>query len=211
MVHGLQDLRKMWKDVQNEYDKVIAIFLASGNINSIFTKALAMKVLNPNHPGFTREEEDDVFGIEERGFCCFTNSVVLVYLCMWMNEKPGMTSFVSKKKTEEMKIDSQNGGSSSLAQNINEDGNEPCSSFEAAGAMIGRAIKELVEARIEEYKERQQQHNDRQAQNAEMFQSINRLLHCSATSAQIELVGKQIEGLKRKRDECLDAAKKIKI
>ena len=110
-----------------------------------------------------------------------------------------------------MKIDSQNGGSSSLAQNINEDGNEPCSSPEAAGAMIGRAIKELVEARIEEYKERQQEHNDRQAQNAEMFQSINRLLHCSATSAQIELVGKQIEGLKRKRDECLDAAKKIKI
>jgi len=97
MVHGLQDLRKMWKDVQNEYDKVIAIFLASRNINSIFTKALAMKVLNPNHPGFT-EEEDGVFGIEERGFCCFTNSVVLVCLCMWMNEKPGMTSFVSKKK-----------------------------------------------------------------------------------------------------------------
>ena len=26
------------------------------------------------------DDRDDVFGVEEKGFCCFTNSVVIIYL-----------------------------------------------------------------------------------------------------------------------------------
>jgi hypothetical protein len=40
-------------------------------------------------------DEDDEFGMEEGRFCCFANSLPVIYLRMWLNEKPHMTSFVS--------------------------------------------------------------------------------------------------------------------
>jgi len=40
---------------------------------------------------------DDVFGVEEGGFCKFINSTVVIYLQLWLNECPG-----KRKKVEIM-------------------------------------------------------------------------------------------------------------
>jgi hypothetical protein len=58
---------------------------------------------------------DDVFGVEEGGFCNFTNSVVIIYLRLWLNEKPGLTNFVSRQLPEEIQIDSMGAPASTMA------------------------------------------------------------------------------------------------
>lgn len=50
-------------------------------------------------------DEDDEFGMEEGRFCCFANSLPVIYLRMWLNEKPHMTSFVSCKIPDECQLD----------------------------------------------------------------------------------------------------------
>jgi len=144
-VHGqwtAGDLRKMWKDIQSDYDTVMTKFTASGNHNSSFTKA-AMILETGNEEDIEEENDDDcddVFGVEEKGFCCFTNSIVIIYLQMWMNARPGMTGFVSRKVPKGMQIDASLGSES--------DSNKPPrSSPETAGALVSAAIKELANAK----------------------------------------------------------------
>jgi hypothetical protein len=93
-----------------------------------------MQVLNHSDVEVTEEDDDDVFGVESRGFCCFTNSIIIIYLRMWINEKPGMTGFVSRKLPEEMQIDSLNGGSAALAPQKNE--GKPRSSPKTVGVLL---------------------------------------------------------------------------
>jgi hypothetical protein len=62
-------------------------FTKSGNHNSNFTKA-AIIAMRDQGLVETAEEDfddadadaDDVFGVEEGGFCNFTNSIVIIYL-----------------------------------------------------------------------------------------------------------------------------------
>ena len=63
---------------------------------------------------FDSADADDCFGQEEDGFCCFTNSIVIVYLRLWLNEKPGLTNFVSRHLPAELQIDSMTGAAASL-------------------------------------------------------------------------------------------------
>ena len=49
---------------------------------------------------------NDVFGVEEGGFCNFTNGIVVIYLCLWLNERPGLTNFVSRQLPDEIQVDS---------------------------------------------------------------------------------------------------------
>ena len=42
-------------------------------------------------------DEDDEFGMEDGGFCCFTNSLPVIYLRVWLNKTPHMVSFVSHR------------------------------------------------------------------------------------------------------------------
>ncbi len=52
------------------------------------------------------EDNDDEFGMEGGGWCCFTNSLPIVYLRMWLNEKPNLTSFVSRQIPADVQCDS---------------------------------------------------------------------------------------------------------
>ncbi len=49
--------------------------------------------------------DDDEFGVETGGWCCFTNSLPIVYLRMWLNERPLLTSFVSRKIPDRIQLD----------------------------------------------------------------------------------------------------------
>jgi hypothetical protein len=98
--------------MQKEYDKVFTNFKKSGNHHSSFTKS-AMDVCRREALGDADSVEssmnsadiDDVFGQEQGGFCCFTNSVVMIYLRLWLNERPGFTGFVSRHIQEEFQGD----------------------------------------------------------------------------------------------------------
>jgi hypothetical protein len=111
------NLRSMWK----EYNRVFTNFKKSGNHNSNFTKA-AMAVFRKevgdeddgSNTSFDSADANDCFGQEEDGFCCITNSIVIVYLHLWLNEKPGLKNFVSRHLPAELQIDSMTGAAASL-------------------------------------------------------------------------------------------------
>jgi hypothetical protein len=90
-----------------EYETVMVNFTKVGNHDSSFTK-LAMRVLldndnksssnDSNHLlSSCSDDEDDEFGMEDGGFCCFTNSLPVIYLRVWLNKTPHMVSFVSHR------------------------------------------------------------------------------------------------------------------
>jgi hypothetical protein len=54
------------------------------------------------------EGDDDEFGMETGGWCCFTNSLPIVYLRMWLNEKPNLTSFVTRQIPQDIQLDTAN-------------------------------------------------------------------------------------------------------
>jgi len=96
------DLVAMWKEIQKEYEKVFNNFKRSGNHNSSFTKE-AMKMCRAADgeddksvdSSLNSADINDVFGVEAGGFCNFTNSVVIIYLHMWLNERHGLNSFAA--------------------------------------------------------------------------------------------------------------------
>ncbi len=75
-VHGAfssEELCKMWKGIQSDYDKVMINLTKSGNHNSNFTKAAIVAsreqgLLDTSEEDFDDAEEDDVFDVEEGGF-----------------------------------------------------------------------------------------------------------------------------------------------
>jgi hypothetical protein len=54
---------------------------------------------------------DDESGVEAGGWCCFTNSLPIVYLHMRLNEQPLLTSFVSHKIPDGIQLDTAAKGS----------------------------------------------------------------------------------------------------
>lgn len=89
-------------------------FTKSGYHESSFTR-VAMRVLLNDDDKTSNHGSDDIdepsdkvadeFGVDQGGFCCFTNSLPIVFLRMWLNEKPHMTSFVSHKIPDECQLD----------------------------------------------------------------------------------------------------------
>ncbi len=114
-LHGMftsSDLRSLWKKIQKEYDKVFTNFKKSGNHNSSFTKSatdvFCREGLEDDESVaelMTSADINDVFGVEEGGFRCFTNSIVIIYLRLWLNERPGLTGFVSRHIPDEFQVD----------------------------------------------------------------------------------------------------------
>ncbi len=49
--------------------------------------------------------DDDEFGMEAGGWYCFTNSLPIVYLHMWLNKKPNLTLFVSRQVPIDVQLD----------------------------------------------------------------------------------------------------------
>ncbi len=112
-VFSSSELWSLWKEIQKEYDKVITNFKKSGNHNSSFTKT-AMNVYRTELLGEDESEGDDsitsadvndVFGVVEGGFCCFTNSIVIIYLYLWLNERPGLSGFISRNLPDILQVD----------------------------------------------------------------------------------------------------------
>jgi len=95
-----EKLRLLWKEMQSKYDTVMTKFTKSGNHQSSFMRA-AMKALNNDQD----LGDDDEFGVEAGGWCCFTNSLPIIYLRMWRNERPLLTTFVSRKIPDGIQLD----------------------------------------------------------------------------------------------------------
>jgi hypothetical protein len=60
--------------------------------------------------------DNDKFGVETGGWCCFTNSLPIIYLRMWLNDKPQITSFVSRQILPDVQLDTGNKESSKRKQ-----------------------------------------------------------------------------------------------
>jgi hypothetical protein len=110
-VFSSSDLVALWKEIQREYEKVFNNnFKKSGNHNSSFTMEAMRTFRNTENDEESRQsmtsaDLNDVFGVEAGGFCNFTNSIVIIYLRLWLNEKPGLTTFVSHQLLEAIQID----------------------------------------------------------------------------------------------------------
>jgi len=118
------DLNSFWKEIQKEYEKVFINFKKPGNHNSNFTKE-AMKAFQKEADPETESVQssvhsadlNDVFGVEEGDFCNFTNSIVVIYLRLWLNERPGLTNFVSHQLPDEIQVDSMVGPGAAAVAN----------------------------------------------------------------------------------------------
>ncbi len=62
-------------------------------------------LLDTTEEDFDDADEDDAFEVEEGGFCNFTNSILIIYLRLWLNERPGLVSFVSRQIPSVMQRD----------------------------------------------------------------------------------------------------------
>ena len=51
---------------------------------------------------------NDEFDMETGGWCCFTNSLPIIYLFMWLNEKPNLASFINRQITMDVELDTGN-------------------------------------------------------------------------------------------------------
>ncbi len=195
------ELRKMWKDIQSDYDRVMINFTKSGNHNSNFTKAAIIDLrdkglIETNENDFDEADEDDVFSVEEGGFCCFTNSIVIIYLRMWLNERPGLVNFVSRQIPGEMQVDSMvTDGAAASAKKAKEEN----ASQRRSPDLLASAIKELAEAR------------KRPAEsNAVINESFSNILKFSTKKEEIDLINLQISGLHKRMEAAVDDEEKDK-
>jgi hypothetical protein len=195
------ELRKMWKEIQSDYDRVMINFTKSGNHNSNFTKAaiIALRdqgMLETEEDDFDEADEDDVFGVEEGGFCCFTNSIVIIYLRMWLNERPGLVNFVSRQIPGGMQVDSMaTDGAAASAKKAKEENTNQRRSPD----LLASAIKELAEARKRPVEA-----------NAGINESISKILKFSTKKEEIDLINLQISGLHKRMEAAVDDEKKDK-
>ncbi len=54
------------------------------------------------------EGDDDELWMESGGWCCFTNSLPMIYLRMWLTEKPKLTKFVSWQIPKDVQLNTTN-------------------------------------------------------------------------------------------------------
>jgi hypothetical protein len=50
------------------------------------------------------EGDDDEFGMESGGWCCFTNSLSIIYLQIWLNEKPNLAQSISRQIPQDVQF-----------------------------------------------------------------------------------------------------------
>jgi hypothetical protein len=108
------------KELLKEYDTVLVNFTKSGNHESSFMKAAMASFKKkevmqaPLHliqcwtMMMTSVIDGDEFGMENGGWCCFMNSLPIIYLHKWLNENPNLTSFVSRQILPNVQLDTGN-------------------------------------------------------------------------------------------------------
>ncbi len=126
-VHGCfssEELRKMWKDIQSDYDKVMINFTKSGNHNSNFTKAAIIALRDQGLLETTEEDFDDADDLR-----------------MWLNERPGLVNFVSRQIPGQIQVDSMATSAAAVSETKNSQ------TQRRSPDLLASAIKELAEAR----------------------------------------------------------------
>ncbi len=212
------DLRSMWREMQKEYEKVFLNFKKSGNHNSSFTKAAmvvykremrAQEVVEAeesNGDSVSDESFDlnDAFGVEQGGFCCFTNSILMIYLRLWLNERPAMTGFVNRQLPTEIQVDSMRAPAASVKRPSQ---SGPCDSrsLRRSPDQLAEAINQLAKSRkVDDGKK-------------EMHQSISKMAMNEAKKVEvttkieeITLLKTQIAVIKERLADCSDDSKRDK-
>jgi len=195
------DLLAMWKEIQKEYERVFSNFKKSGNHNSSFTREAIKMALAADEDGDDTSEKsitdadiDDVFGVEAGGFCNFTNSIVIIYLRLWLNEKPGLTSFVSRELPDSIQIDS-----TMLARHQTLNSAAADSKMRKSPDMLADSINNLAKARKIEDGRREMHFSITKYHETE-----TRKASIEAKREEIELVRHQLAVLTERYKECND-------
>jgi hypothetical protein len=89
---------------------------------------------------------NDAFGVEQGGFCCFTNSILMIYLRLWLNERPAMTGFVNRQLPTEIQVDSMRAPAASVKRPSQ---SGPCDSrsLRRSPDQLAEAINQLAKSR----------------------------------------------------------------
>jgi len=201
------DLLAMWKEIQKEYERVFINFKKSGNHNSSFTREAIKIALAADEDGDDTSEKsitdadiDDVFGVEAGGFCNFTNSIVIIYLRLWLNEKPGLTSFVSRELPDSIQIDSMgNTAAAMLARRQTLNSAAADSKMRKSPDMLADSINNLAKARKIEDGRREMHFSITKYHETE-----TRKASIEAKREEIELVRHQLAVLTERYKECND-------
>jgi hypothetical protein len=195
----------LWKEIQREYEKVFNNFKKSGNHNSSFTMEAMRTFRNTENDeescqSMTSADLNDVFGVEAGGFCNFTNSIVIIYLRLWLNEKPGLTNFVSRQLPEAIQIDTAVPRSSAVAAKP-----APEAKMRKSPHLIADSINNLAKVRkIDDG--RKEMHSS----ITKFHESETRKSAITAWMEEIQLVRTQIEVLTEWYEKCNDPERKAK-
>ncbi len=130
--------------------------------------------------------------MEEGGFCNFTNSIVIIYLGLWLNERPGLVNFVSRQIPGQIQVDSMATSVVAVSET------KTSQAQRRSPDLLASAIKELAEAR------------KRPAESVDprINESINKILRFSTKKEEIDLINLQINGLKQRMAATLDNVEK---
>ncbi len=142
--------------------------------------------------------EDDKFGMETGGWCCFMNSLPIIYLRMWLNEKPNLTSFVSRQIPTDVQPDSgvaegskKKRKASESASVTNNKGNKLKKSPTEA---MAEAISGLVRMKEMELA-------NRSTATDVLGVDLKRIMELQSTKEKIELLEKRISVVTRKLEQ----------
>jgi hypothetical protein len=142
----------------------------------------------------TSADVNDVFGAEEGGFCCFTHSVVMIYLRLWLNERPGLSGFTSQHIPDILQVDTITAPAamSTTRQQTSSD-------------MLAESINNLAKARKSDDGEKAMHESIAQFHISEAKKSEH-----GAKLEKINLLHTQIAVLTERMQRCSDEDKKLK-
>jgi hypothetical protein len=145
---------------------------------------------------------NDAFGVEQGGFCCFTNSVLMIYLRLWLNERPALTGFVNRQLPTEIQVDSMRAPAASIQR---QSGPAESKNPRRSPDMLAEAISQLAKSRKVD------------GSKIEMHQSISKMAMTEAKKMEvttkieeITLLKTQIAVIKERLADCSDDAKREK-
>ena len=191
-----------------EYEKVFINFKKSGNHNSSFTKEARLLYKRENREDDCIDDEsmssfdkDGVFGVEEGGFCCFTNSVVIIYLRFWLNERPVLTRFVNRQLPAEIQVDSMSAPANSVQSKLQSKSSNVSDTRNAHRSpdAFAEAITQLAKARkLDDGKK------EMHTSIAAMAMPEAKKVEIEAQLGQINLLQAQLTATKQRMESCTD-------
>jgi hypothetical protein len=146
---------------------------------------------------------DDVFGAETGGFCNFTNSVVIIYLRLWLNERPGLTGFESRQLPDTIQVDSMQAPAATSA--IKQQSASEASRLHKSPDIMADSINNLAKARKMDDGKKEMHRSITEFHQSETVKS-----KITAKVEEIQLVQMQIEVMTQRYESCSDPDRKGK-